>query len=193
MQQDFSVETLPLKGAFRVRHKVFSDHRGMFKRLSCHQSLLDSGVDAQPRQVNASLTPKKGTIRGMHFQHEPATETKIVCAMSGSLFDVLIDLRPDSDTYLQWYGEQLSGESHSSLIVPPGFAHGFQTTSDNVLMMYLNSTDYAPDLESGIHPLDPSIAVAWPLPVTELSAKDSEHSFIDSTFNGISLGTFEGT
>ncbi|GGA90322.1 dTDP-4-dehydrorhamnose 3,5-epimerase [Neiella marina] len=189
MNQDFSLEPLPLAGAFRIRHKVFADQRGMFKRIGCHQTLLDAGVDAQPRQVNCSMTPVKGTVRGMHYQMPPAAEVKIVNCFHGELFDVLIDLRPNSATFLQWHGERLSADSHTSLIVPKGFAHGFQALSDNVLMMYLNSTDYSPDLEGGLNPLDPTINVKWPLPVVGLSAKDGGREFIDSHFDGIPLVT----
>lgn len=187
MQQDFMVEPLHLAGAFRIHHKVFSDHRGMFKRLSCHSELLNVGVDAQPRQVNASLTPKKGTVRGMHFQHPPSAETKIVTAMQGAFFDVLVDLRAHSPTFLQWYGEELSASSQTSLVIPPGFAHGFQALTDNVLMMYLNSADYAPELEDGLNPNDPKIAIEWPLPVQELSEKDSSRALLPHSFKGLNV------
>lgn len=178
MNQDFALEPLPLDGAFRIRHKVFSDERGMFKRIGCHQTLLDAGIDAQPRQVNCSLTPKQGTVRGMHFQLPPAAEVKVVNCFQGELFDVLVDLRPESSTYQQWYGERLSADSHTSLIIPKGFAHGFQALTDNVLLMYLNSTDYSPDLERGLHPQDPTLAIEWPLKVIGLSAKDAGRKFI---------------
>nr|WP_224746059.1 dTDP-4-dehydrorhamnose 3,5-epimerase family protein [Neiella litorisoli] len=176
-----------MAGAFRIRHKVFADSRGMFKRIGCHQALLEAGVDAQPRQVNCSMTPQQGTVRGMHFQLPPAAEVKIVNCFNGALFDVLVDLRPDSDTFLHWYGERLTADSHTSLIIPKGFAHGFQALTDNVLMMYLNSTDYSPELEGGLHPQDPTLAIEWPLPVIGLSQKDAERAFIDNQFGGIVL------
>ncbi|MBW8190828.1 dTDP-4-dehydrorhamnose 3,5-epimerase family protein [Neiella marina] len=185
MQQDFSLEPLPLADAYRIRHKVFADERGMFKRIGCHQTLLSAGIDAQVRQVNCSLTPTKGTVRGMHFQLPPAAEVKIVNCFQGELFDVLTDLRPSSPTYLQWYGERLSADSHTSLIIPQGFAHGFQALTNDVLMMYLNSTDYAPELESGLHPQDPALSIAWPLPVIGLSEKDASRAFIADNFTGV--------
>jgi dTDP-4-dehydrorhamnose 3,5-epimerase len=138
-------------------------------------------------QINRSFTRTRGVVRGMHFQHPPHAEIKLVTCLHGEVFDVAIDLRQNSPTFLKWHAEILNGENHRTLAIPAGFAHGFQTLAEDCEMLYLHSAAYAPDAEAGIHPLDPRVAVKWPLEITELSPRDSAHPYLTESFQGISL------
>jgi dTDP-4-dehydrorhamnose 3,5-epimerase len=138
-------------------------------------------------QVNVSVTTSKGTIRGMHFQHPPHAETKMVSCLRGEVFDVAVDLRTGSPTFLQWHAEILSESNHRSLMIPAGFAHGFQTLTDNSQLFYVHSCAYAPDFEDGISPFDPMIAINWPLQVSDISEKDRHRTLLKTNFTGIKL------
>jgi len=145
-------------------------------------------LDMKPiQQINHTLTRKVGAIRGMHFQHPPAAELKIVSRLQGRILDVAVDLRADSPTFLQWFSTELSAENQHSLFIPEGFAHGFQTLSDDCELLYLHSASYSPQHEAALNPLDPRLAIAWPLAVTEISARDQAHPMLDSGFKGIKL------
>src|SRR5690606_8404515 len=122
---------------------------------------------------------RRGTIRGLHFQYAPHAETKIVSCLQGSIYDVAVDLRAGSQTFLQWYGLILSAERQNSLVIPPGFAHGFQTLEDNTQILYLVSAPYSAADEDGLNPLDPTIGIEWPLPPSEISPRDQQRSFLD--------------
>lgn len=130
---------------------------------------------------------KKGSLRGMHFQHAPSAEMKFVSCLRGEVFDVAVDLRPDSSTFLQWHAEVLSADNRKTLAIPEGFAHGFQTLADDCEMFYLHTAVYNQAAEGGLNPQDPALAIAWPLPITELSVRDSTHSMIEAGFSGVRL------
>ena len=148
------------------------DHRGWFGRSFCLKEFAEHGLEVSYPQHNAGFSTEKGTIRGMHFQVDPHYEVKVVRPMRGAIYDVIIDMRPHSSTYLQWQGFELSFENRRQLYVPRGFAHGYQTLTDDTLVNYLCSAMYVPDSNGGYRYDDPAFAIDWPLPVTQISEKD---------------------
>lgn len=165
------VET-KLKGAYLVELKKHEDNRGFFAR-GWDQTLLEQqGLIGNVTQQNIAFSKTKGTVRGLHYQRTPHQETKFIRCTRGAVFDVIVDLRPDSPTCKQWLGITLSMDDYRVLYMPKDFAHGFQALEDNSEIMYLVSEPYAPAFEAGIRYNDPSIRVEWPLPVTMISEKD---------------------
>jgi dTDP-4-dehydrorhamnose 3,5-epimerase len=162
-----------LAGSYIIEPEKLSDDRGFFARVWDQKIFDEIGLNPNIFQCNVSLTKKKGSIRGMHYQIHPYEETKLVRCTQGSIFDVIIDLRPDSKTYQQWEGFELSSENHKMLFVPEGFAHGFQTLVDNVEIFYQVSEFYTPNAEQGIRWNDDEFNIVWPLTPTVLSEKDS--------------------
>jgi len=166
----------PLAGLAIIEREQIGDERGFFSRFFCGDELPEfGGVIAQ---INHTLTRSKGAIRGMHFQRPPHDETKFVSCIRGAVFDVAVDIRPDSPTYLQWHGEILSAENARSMMIPGGFAHGLQTLTEDCEMLYLHDKPYAPEAEGGLNPLDPRLAIAWPLEVSQMSERDRALSFL---------------
>ena len=161
-----------LKGAFIVDLKPFEDERGFFARAWCQREFEEHGLSPDVRQVNLSYNIHKGTLRGMHYQIEPYGEAKMVRAIRGAIYDVIIDLRPDSPTYKEWIGVELSAQNHRLLYVPENFGHGFQTLTDDVEVLYQVSQFYTPGAERGIRYDDPTFAIDWPLAVSIISDKD---------------------
>ena len=174
-----------LKGLFVIEPEPFEDNRGNFYRFYCENELKKIGHSKPIVQMNQSLTKKKGTIRGMHFQYPPKAEKKLVKCLAGSVFDVAIDLRKNSHTFLHWHSEILSAENMKVMYLPEGFAHGFQTLEDNCEILYLLSEFYSRELEGGIRFNDPKVNIKWPLELTEISKRDMEHKLIDNNFEGI--------
>jgi len=169
---------LPLLGLNLIKATPFMDERGRFARLFCAKELQDAGIEMVIVQVNHSVTRKVGAIRGMHFQRPPHAEIKIVRCLRGKCFDVAVDLRPDSATYLKWHGEVLSGDDEKALRIPEGFAHGFQVLEENTELLYFHSEYYAPRSEGGVRFDDPAIGINWPLPATDISARDKSYPLI---------------
>ena len=164
----------PLAGAYLIELDKRGDHRGFFARFFCEREFAEAGLETRFPQVNTSLTAAAGTLRGMHFQLPPAAEVKIVRCIGGALHDVIVDLRPDSPTYLKWFGADLSAENRAMMYAPRGFAHGFMTLSDDTEALYLVSAFYAPEHERGVRFDDPRFGIRWPLVPKEMSAKDRE-------------------
>jgi dTDP-4-dehydrorhamnose 3,5-epimerase len=163
------------------------DNRGFLERVFCINELerfLDGKII---RQVNHTLTKGEGVVRGMHFQYPPYCEQKIVSCMRGEVYDVAIDLRKNSPTFLKYYGAVLSADNFRSLYIPEGFAHGFQTLSPECEMLYFHTADYHAPAEGGINSLDPAISINWPLKISELSPRDRAHAFLDSSYSGVDL------
>jgi dTDP-4-dehydrorhamnose 3,5-epimerase len=175
----------PFKNAFVLQTEPYIDHRGKFGRIYCQDELKQIGHYKQIVQINHSLTRKSGAIRGMHFQYPPKAEIKMVKCLRGSVFDVIVDLRRDSDTLLQWYGEVLSDENLKMMYVPEGFAHGFQTLEENTELLYLHTEFYSPEHEGGVRYDDHMLRISWPLEVTEASKKDQEYPLLSKDFRGI--------
>ncbi|TWA56967.1 dTDP-4-dehydrorhamnose 3,5-epimerase [Sinorhizobium medicae] len=140
--------------------------------------MSDFGTGGSIAQINHTLTRGSGTIRGMHYQRPRHDEAKFVSCLEGVIFDVAIDIRPDSPTNLQWYGEILSAENARSMMIPGGFAHGFQTLTENCELVYLHDKPYAPESEGGLNPLDPRLAISWPLEMAQMSERDRAFAFI---------------
>lgn len=184
---EFLIHGLPLKGLFSVQHKRHADQRGHFSRLFCEGSLSAFGESFHIRQINHSCTRERGSVRGLHYQNAQAPEAKLITCLRGEVWDVAVDLRPDSPTFLHWHAEHLRAGDGRGLLLPAGFAHGFQTLSDDAELLYLHSADYTPDCEGGLSVLDPRLAIAWPESVKNLSSRDASHPLIDASFPGVRL------
>ena len=173
MSSRFDLVPLPLDGVTLIKRKPMTDERGFFERLYCEHELREAGLVRPIVQVNHTLTRKKATVRGMHFQQPPHAETKVISCLRGEAFDVALDLRPGSATFLRWHAEVLSGENHHALVIPEGFAHGFQTLTENCEMLYFHTEPFSPEAEDGIHPRDETIAIDWPEAIAEISDRDA--------------------
>ncbi|MFZ3182948.1 MAG: dTDP-4-dehydrorhamnose 3,5-epimerase family protein [Pseudomonas sp.] len=176
---------LPLAGLFYLQHQVHEDPRGRFARLFCEGSLAAFGQPFHVRQINHSRTGEQGTVRGLHFQRAPQAEAKLISCLRGEVWDVAVDIRQGSATFLHWHAEHLVAGDGRSLLLPPGFAHGFQALSADAELLYLHSADYAPEYEGGLLASDPRLAISWPLPVTNLSARDAQHPLVAEGFQGV--------
>ncbi len=161
-----------LKGAFIIEIEKLSDERGFFARSWCRKEFEDHGLISRLVQTNVSYNRKKGTLRGMHYQIAPYQECKLIRCTRGAIYDVIIDLRPDSATYKQWTGVKLTADNYSMLYVPEDFAHGFLTLTDNTEITYQVSQFYKPGSEKGIRFDDPAFNIQWPLEVSVISDKD---------------------
>lgn len=169
---DLLFNATPIDGLLRVERTRCGDARGFFSRLFDEATFADAGWPGPVVQMNHTLTGEPGVIRGMHFQHAPHAEWKYVSCLSGIVFDVALDMRAGSASYGHWFGTTLSAENGHSLLIPAGFAHGFQTLAPECELIYLHSAAYAPSSEGGVDALDPTLAIAWPMPVTARSARD---------------------
>ncbi len=161
-----------LRGAYIIELEKREDERGFFARAWCQDEFEAQGLVARIVQANLSFTKKQGTLRGMHYQIAPHAETKLVRCTRGAIYDVIIDLRPDSPSYLQWVGVELTADNYRMLFVPEGFAHGFQTLTDNTDVTYPVSAFYTPGAEQGLRYNDPAFGIRWPLEVQVISEKD---------------------
>ena len=164
-----------------------NDDRGSFLRLYCEQVLSAVIGDRKIAQINHSQTKNPGVIRGMHFQTPPHSEMKLVRCIKGRVWDVAVDLRFGSSTFLKWHGLELSPENKFMIIIPEGFAHGFQSLEPESELIYLHTSAYHSEAEVSIHHADPRLNIRWPLPVTGFSPKDAQARFIDSNFRGLIL------
>ena len=167
--------------------KAFKDDRGAFARLFCEQALSSVIGGRKIVQINHSCTATVGAVRGMHFQHAPHAEMKLVRCLKGKVWDVAVDLRPQSPSYKRWYAQELSPHNARMMVIPEGFAHGFQILEACSELLYLHTSFYKLESEGGVRHDDPELGVAWPLPVTDISARDSSHAYIDASFRGIVL------
>ena len=165
------VET-KLKGAFLVTMKRIEDDRGFFARGWCRREFSAHALNPNMVQLNVGFSPRKGTLRGLHYQQVPDQEAKFIRCTRGAIYDVIVDLRPGSPTKGEWFGAELSAVNTLMLYVPEGFAHGYQTLTDDAEMYYLTSAYYAPASARGLRYDDPAIAISWPLPVTVVSEAD---------------------
>jgi dTDP-4-dehydrorhamnose 3,5-epimerase len=171
------IEPTPLAGASLIRLQEVRDNRGFFARSFCERELENHGVPFDVSQCNISFNHNRGTIRGMHYQAEPSPEMKIVRVTQGSILDVIFDLRPESATYLQSFSVELSAANRISLLIPIGFAHGFQTLQDDTEVFYMMSGFFDAPSARGIRFDDPAFGFKWPLPIGEMSDKD--RSYLD--------------
>ncbi len=188
MSDRFDLIDTRLAGVYVIQRKPLGDHRGYLERLFCRNELQPILAARQIVQINHTLTGKKGTVRGLHFQPPPHAECKIISCLKGEVYDVAVDVRQNSATFLQWHHEILNATNHRSLLIPEGFAHGFQTLTDDCEMLYLHTKAYRAEAESGLNALDPDLAIDWPLSITQQSARDQQHSMISQgKFRGLVL------
>jgi dTDP-4-dehydrorhamnose 3,5-epimerase len=169
-----------LKGAFIIEPELLEDQRGFFTRTFCQKEFEDHGLDSNILQCNLSFNAQKGTLRGMHYQASPAEEIKLVRVTKGSIYDVIIDMRPDSPSFKQWLGVELTAENRKMLYVPAGFAHGFKTLANNTEVYYQMSVFYQPGYARGVLWNDPSFGITWPEGKPILSPKDSQYPLFTS-------------
>jgi len=183
----FDVSDTPLAGLRLVQRRRIGDARGFLARIFCADDLREAGWVKPVAQINHTLTERRGTVRGLHFQYPPHAEMKLVSCLRGEVWDVAVDLREGSPTFLQWHAATLSADNGHALLIPEGFAHGFQTLSDGVEMLYCHSTAYTSGAEGGLNPRDPRLGIVWPLPVSEISARDAGHAAINNDFKGVGV------
>ncbi len=177
----------PLVNLKVIQRKPVGDNRGFLSRLYCSQELTAVGLDKPVYQVNHTLTRLKGTVRGLHYQNQPYLEAKLITCLKGEIFDVAVDLRKNSPTFLKWHSVVLSEDNFRSLLIPEGFAHGFQTLSDDCELIYLHTAPYVKESEAALNVNDPKLGIEWPLKITELSDRDRTHPLITNDFKGIDV------
>lgn len=187
MTERFEIRETPLAGLKVIDRKVVPDDRGFLERLYCADELRDVVADRAIVQINRTLTSKRGTVRGLHFQVPPHAEIKFVSCLRGKVFDVAVDLRHDSSTFLGWHAEVLSEGGHRTMLIPEGFAHGFQTLTDDCELLYFHSAAYDAGSEGGVNPRDPAVGIRWPEDITELSARDAAHPMLTKDYGGVAL------
>ena len=182
-----TIEETKLKGVFLLTPNSFEDQRGVFSRLFCAQEMREIMGDRRIVNMNQSTNVHAGTVRGLHYQEPPYGEMKQVRCTKGRIFDVAVDIRKGSPTFLQWVGFELTEENKQTLVIPEGFAHGFQALTQGATVSYLVTAFFNKDADRGLHPEDPRLAIQWPLKPEHMSAKDSGKPFIDESFEGVIL------
>jgi dTDP-4-dehydrorhamnose 3,5-epimerase len=175
----------PLHGAYLIEPERRGDDRGFFARFFCEKEFAAAGAETRFVQINNSLSARRGTLRGMHYQLAPSAEVKVVRCLQGSLYDVIADLRPDSPTFGHWFGAELNSENRLMMYVPRGCAHGLLTLADDTEALYLVSDSYAPDRERGMRFDDPWLGIEWPIAPVEISPKDRAWPDFDPDYHGI--------
>lgn len=183
----FNVTDLPLLGLKLIQRRRLGDSRGFLSRLFCAEELAAAGWVKPIAQINYTYTAKCGTVRGMHYQSPPHAEMKLVTCLRGEVWDVAVDMRAGSPTFLQWYAEHLTPDNGCALLIPEGFAHGFQSLSDAVELIYCHSAAHNAAAEAGLNPQDLRLAIKWPLLISELSTRDAGHPMIVNELLGVRL------
>lgn len=176
-----------IAGVFVAQTNAFQDSRGAFARLYCETELAEAVAGRQIRQINHSRTAAVGAVRGMHFQFAPDAETKMVRCLKGRVWDVAVDLRKGSPTFLQHHAQELSPSNALMLVIPEGCAHGFQVLEPDSELLYLHTANYTPGAEGGVRFNDPVLNLLWPLQITDLSERDKKHPLLNKNFQGIVL------
>ena len=184
MSERFDIQTTRI-GAVVLTRKPRGDERGFLDRVYCADELAEVLGARCIVQINRTLTRVRGTVRGMHFQRPPFGELKVVMCLRGSVFDVAVDLRTGSQTFLASHGEILTADNFRSMVISEGFAHGFQALSDDVELLYLHTARYEPAAEGGLRPTDPRLSIPWPEPITSMSPRDESHPLIAPDFGGL--------
>lgn len=185
MSNRFDILDTPLEGLKIIQRKPIGDYRGCLERLFCVEEMKALVLDKSIAQINHTLTARRGTVRGLHYQYPPHAETKFVSCLRGEVFDVAVDLRRDSPTFLHWNAEILSASNHKTFAIQEGFAHGFQTLTEECEMLYFHTATYQPGAEGGLNVKDPRLAIQWPLAITELSKRDAAHPMLTRDFQGV--------
>ncbi len=175
----------PLAGLQLIETRSTDDARGRFERLFCEQDWEPVRAGLRFVQINLSTTAQRGSVRGMHYQRAPAAEAKLIRCVHGRVFDVAVDLRAGSPTFLRWHGVELCADDPREVFIPEGFAHGFQSLSDDARLLYCHTAPWTPACEGGLRHDDPRLAIDWPLPVTEVSSRDRTHPLLEHNFSGL--------
>lgn len=183
----FDFVATDIVGLTVVQRRAIEDERGFLSRFYCYEEFQQAGIVKPVAQINHTLTRKKGAVRGLHFQYPPHAETKLVSCLKGEIFDVAVDLRCDSPTFLHWHGEILSATNRKSLLIPDGFAHGFQALTEDCELIYLHTASYCAVAEGALNVADTELNITWPLPIGDVSSRDRSHPFIDENFHGVVL------
>lgn len=181
----FEIHDTPIPGVRKLVSRRLGDHRGHLARVFCAEELAEAGWSGPVAQANMTSTRRAGTVRGMHFQRPPHAEMKLVRCIRGEVWDVVVDLRAGSPTFLRWHAEVLGADNLAALLIPQGCAHGFQALVDDVEMLYFHSAAHAPAYEGGLLATDPRLHIRWPLPITAISDRDAAFAPLTSTFEGI--------
>jgi dTDP-4-dehydrorhamnose 3,5-epimerase len=183
----FEIQSFSMAGLHQIRRKPIGDGRGSLERLFCQDDLAAAGWSKPISQINLTRTVARATVRGLHYQQPPHAEMKLVTCIRGEVFDVIVDIRRGSPTFLRWQAVHLSAQEPMSILIPEGCAHGFQTLTDDVELLYCHSAAYHAVAEAGLRPTDPALAIPWPLSVVTLSARDAAHPLLTDHFEGIEL------
>ena len=183
----FAIHPTPLDGLKVIERQPLGDSRGYLERLFCQETFNSFLQGKTIRQINRTLTQNKGTVRGLHFQYPPHAEMKLVSCLRGEVFDVAIDLRRDSPSFLKWHAEILSEDNHKTLVIPEGFAHGFQTLTPDCEMLYFHTADYNSEAEGALNACDLRLAINWPQPISDRSERDKNHAMLTDDFHGMDL------
>ena len=181
----FVVTDLPSPGLKLIQRQRLSDVRGSLSRLFCAEELAKAGWHKPIAQITHTHTTAVGTVRGIHYQHAPHAEMKLVSCIRGEVWDVAVDLRRGSETFLRWSAERLSADNGCALLIPEGFAHGFQSLTSDVELLYCHSAPHVSAAEGGIRPTDPLLSVTWPLAISELSTRDNTQALLNLEFVGL--------
>ncbi len=176
-----------ISGVFLIGNTQFADPRGKFSRFFCKEELSTVLEGRDIKQVNFSCTESIGAIRGLHYQSSPHAEMKIVRCLKGKVWDVVVDLREDSPTFLSWHTEELSPSNHNALVIPEGCAHGFQVLQSGSELLYMHTEYYNPEYEGGLRYNDPKLKIPWPIPAVDISERDLNHPLISSNYKGIKI------
>jgi dTDP-4-dehydrorhamnose 3,5-epimerase len=177
----------PLEGAYTLELEKHGDERGFFARFFCEKEFLSAGLEVNFPQINNSMSARKGAIRGLHYQLTPNAEVKVMRCVRGAMYDVIVDMRLGSRTYLQWFAAELTAENRTMMYVPRGFAHAFLSLTDNVEVIYMASAAYAPASERGLRWNDPVINIKWPIQPVEVSDKDRSWPDFDPDWHGVEM------
>lgn len=168
-----------------VETTSISDHRGTFSRWYCDDELSSVIGRRKIVQINHSCTHLIGAVRGLHYQNPPYAEMKLIRCIRGRVWDVAVDVRVNSPTFLQWHAEELSANNQHMILIPEGFAHGFQVLEPDSELLYLHTAFYTPNAEKGLHPMDPTLNISWPLPIGDISERDQMHPMISEKYKGV--------
>jgi dTDP-4-dehydrorhamnose 3,5-epimerase len=187
MSNRFDILATPLRGLKVLQRKPIGDARGYLERVFCTDDLATVLHGKGIAQINRTFTAKRGTVRGMHLQWPPHAETKFVNCLRGEVFDVAIDLRRGSPTFLKWHAQVLSADNHMTMMIPEGFAHGLQTLSNDCELLYLHTAPFSPEAEGGFNAQDPMLSIHWPEPIAEQSARDAALAMLTHEFAGVAL------
>ena len=181
---DLVVSDLPFSNLKLITRNLIGDNRGFLTRLFCSEDLRRVGWDKPIAQINYTYTAKKGAIRGLHYQKVPFVDMKLVTCIKGEILDIVVDLRTKSETYLHYCSIKLTEANNQSLLIPEGFAHGFQALTNNVELIYCHSASYQKEYEAGLNMQDPTLKIQLPIDISEVSQKDLEQPFINKDFEG---------